>query len=134
MLTVVPFPQIPLPWSIDTVRVGPESGRITITGNSFSNSYIGKGDLKRPAEHERPISRDMGTGVVLEGTQLVTITGNTFSGISAEAVKADSNTQKILVTGNIISDWGRVKKDAAPLSLPDGKGNQVSANLIDEAK
>ena len=82
-----------------SVRVGPESGRITITGNSFSNSYIGKGETKRPVEHERPISRDMGTGVVLEGAKLVTISGNTFSGIVAEAVKADSDSEKILVTG-----------------------------------
>ena len=34
------------------VRVGPGSGRITITGNNFSNSYIGEGGIKRRKNDE----------------------------------------------------------------------------------
>ncbi|NNE92027.1 MAG: right-handed parallel beta-helix repeat-containing protein [Verrucomicrobiales bacterium] len=117
-----------------SVRVGPESGRITITGNSFSNSHIGNGKLKRPAEHERPISRDMGTGVVIEGASLITISGNSFTGIEAEAVKADAKSGKILVQGNLVSDWGRVKKDAKAFDLPEGNGVVVGQNLVDETE
>lgn len=113
------------------VRVGPESGRITITGNSFSNSYIGNGEIKRPIEDENPIKIDMGTGVVLEGASLVTISGNTFSGISGSAVVADDTASKCLVRGNIITDFGRHEEGAIPLDLPDGKGHQVEGNLID---
>jgi len=114
-----------------SVRVGPESGRITISANNFSNSYMGNGELKRPAEHEKPISRDMGTGVVLEGAKVVTITGNNFSGLAAEAVKADAKSEKILVTGNIVTDWGRVEKEAKAFDLPEGKSVSVSGNITD---
>ena len=65
----------------------------------------------------------------MEGGKLVTITGNTFSGIVAEAVKGDENTEKVLVTGNIISDWGRGREDAEPIALPEGQGKPGQRQL-----
>ena len=73
----------------------------------------------------------MGTGVVLEGAKVVTITGNNFSGLAAEAVKADAKSERILVTGNIVTDWGRVEKGAKAFDLPEGKSVSVSGNITD---
>lgn len=115
------------------VRVGRESGRITITGNSFSNSYIGNGEIKRPVQHEKLIQIDIGNGVVVEGASLVTISGNTFSGISGSAVRADGAASKCLVHGNIVTDFGRHEEGAVPLELPEGKGHKVEDNLLDES-
>lgn len=82
------------------IRVGPESGRLTITGNNFSNSYIG-GKTKRepdPAAQWPRISQ--ASGVLLQGTSDITIVGNTFAGLVTEAVKAEAGCRRLLITGN----------------------------------
>jgi hypothetical protein len=87
----------------DAVFVGPASGRITITGNNFSNTYIG-GEDKRPAEGKTPMHIDEGTGIRLQGTSDIVISGNTFSGLSTPAVKAEGECSRLNVSGNIASD------------------------------
>jgi len=76
------------------VRVGPEAGRITITGNSFCNAYIG-GKVKRD---------DAAGGVLLEGTSEIVVSGNIFTGMQGQAVKTDANCRRIEVTGNGAAD------------------------------
>ena len=73
------------------VLVGPNAGRITITGNNFSNAHIG-GKNKR---------EDAAGGVVLKGTSDVAVAGNVFTGLQHQAVKADDQCRRISVTGNI---------------------------------
>jgi nitrous oxidase accessory protein NosD len=65
----------------DALRIGPNSGRITVTGNNFSNSFLGDGKIKR-----REDDRDAG-GLVLESTKDVTVTGNLFSGLRPKAIE-----------------------------------------------
>ena len=60
------------------LEIGPGSGRITVTGNNFSNAHIGPG-RKRD---------DESMGVVLKSTSDITITGNIFTGLSESAIKA----------------------------------------------
>ena len=77
------------------VYVGPESGRITVTGNNFSNSFIGEGSVKRQAN-------DLAAaGVVIEGAKHIAVAGNLFSdvtpGLTAE------NAQHAAVVGNVIT-------------------------------
>ncbi len=116
-----------------SVRVGPDSGRIAIGGNSFSNSYMGDGEHKRKLEHENPLQIDMGTGVLIEDATHVNVTGNTFTGLTAEAVLAKGKAGKILVTGNLVTDWGRHAGEKKPeaIAVPDQYGNVVSNNLVD---
>jgi hypothetical protein len=116
-----------------SIRVGPASGRITISANNFCNSYIGDGQDKRPPEGKTPMHIDIGTGVVLEGATHVVVAGNSFSGLDAEAVKADAKCRAILVSNNLVTDWSRraePKVDA--FAVPTGNGNVVNGNLVSE--
>ncbi len=115
-----------------SVRVGPDSGRITITGNAFSNSHIGEGLEKRKLEHENPLQIDMATGVVIEGSSHNNISGNTFTGLSGAAVTASGDSRANLVTGNLVTDWRRHQPELKEaFSLPKEGGNLVSNNLTD---
>ncbi len=87
----------------DSIRVGPDSGRITITGNNFCNSYIGGKD-KRPAEAKTAMAGDAGTGILLQSTSDIVISGNSFSGLRSPAVRAEGQCRRIMVLGNVATD------------------------------
>jgi len=95
------------------VRVGPNSGRITITGNNFSDSYIGQ-------QTRRTHKENLATGIVLEGTTDIVISGNLFSGLATPAVTARGGCRRLAITGNIVRD--------VALSQPD---NQKAFDLGD---
>jgi len=81
------------------VRIGPKSGRITVSGNNFSNAYVGAdaGDWRK--------GKAPASGVVLEGTTDVAITGNVFSGLSTPAVsRVGAKSRGILLSGNLFVD------------------------------
>ncbi len=77
--------------------IGPNSGRITVTGNNFSNAHIG-GKVKRD---------DPAGGILLNNTADVTITGNIFTGLAGSAIKANGDCERVLLSGNIMSDLFR---------------------------
>lgn len=87
----------------DSIRIGPDSGRITVTGNNFCNSYIGGKD-KRPTEGKTAMTHDAGTGIRLQSTSDVTISGNSFSGLTTPAVRAEGKCQRLNVVGNVACD------------------------------
>ena len=113
------------------VRVGKESSRNSISANAFCNTYIGNGQLKRPLlEHENPMQIDAGGGVVVEGASDLAITGNTFTGLDYEAVRADAESQRLLVVNNVLAECGRrLAKDAKWLPTNAIKGSIVKDNL-----
>lgn len=82
------------------LRIGPASGRITVTGNNFSNSYIGDGKVKRGTE-----DIDAG-GIVLDGAEFITISGNTFSGLRPNpiAVEAHGKYAGVLCSNNVFAE------------------------------
>ena len=82
------------------LRIGPKSGRITVTGNNFSNSYIGDGKVKRGTE-----DIDAG-GIVLKDTNEINISGNVFSGVKPAdtAVDVSTNCGAIVLTANLFKD------------------------------
>ncbi|MFP6618754.1 MAG: right-handed parallel beta-helix repeat-containing protein [Pirellulaceae bacterium] len=83
----------------NALRIGPGSGRIAVTGNSFSNSYLGDGEVKRAATDLTA------AGVLLDGTSEVTISGNTFSGVQPAAVAlSDKPTTRLLFSNNVITE------------------------------
>ena len=113
----------------DSVRVGPDSGRLTISGNNFSNSFIGGKD-KRPPTGKQPMSRDAGTGITLDGTSDVAITGNTFGGLSTPAVIAKNGCQRLLIVNNVIVDVNRGAPAGAKAIDPrDAKGSIIKDNI-----
>jgi hypothetical protein len=99
----------------DALKIGPNSGRITVTGNNFSGSYIGHSADKR-TEKDREAS-----GIVLEGTSDIAISGNLFSGLSTKAITADEQVKRVLFSDNIVTE-------AAADEIPGGQG--VSAGNL----
>ncbi len=80
-----------------SITVGPESGRITITGNNFSNAHIG-GKVKRDDETG---------GILLDRTSYVVISGNVFSGMAREAIRTVGKCEQIVCQSNIFCDFSR---------------------------
>lgn len=106
-----------------SIQVGSESGRVTISGNSFSNSWIG-GKLKRK-------EADPATGVILKGTSDIAITGNSFTGLSTSAVVADEKCQRLAIVGNVIADVGAGSETKVPATnLSKASGVVLEQNVI----
>jgi hypothetical protein len=83
----------------DALTIGPASGRITVTGNNFSNSYLGNGKVKRAANDLTA------TGMVLEGTSDVTVVGNLFSSVRPKALTVKGTPSKgVLFSNNVLVD------------------------------
>lgn len=97
-----------------SVRVGPGSGRNTLSANSVCNTHIGGAD-KRPAEAKTPMGIDEGAGVLLDGATDVTVSGNTFGGLSTAAVWTTNACRRILVTGNVATDCCRKLPAGTPV-------------------
>lgn len=100
------------------LRIGPASARITVTGNNFSNSYIGDGKIKRG-------TNDIAAGgIVLNETSDIAIIGNSVSGLqpSRPPVSIVGESSRILCSDNVFTDV---------LSLPTslGKNSLVAGNL-----
>lgn len=115
-----------------SVRVAAASERNTISGNTFCNTYIGAGQDKRPAEAKTPMGTDEGTGIRVEnGVNGLSINGNTFSGLSTEAVWAEGEVKNLLVTSNLCIDCGRkIAKGKPWLRLPEGASVLIKDNLL----
>lgn len=81
------------------VRVAPGSGRITLTGNNFSNSYLGEGKIRRGANDQ-----DAG-GLVLEGTNDVAVVGNVFSSVRPKALSTEGDpSRRVNFSQNVLTD------------------------------
>ncbi len=83
----------------DALRIGPDSGRIAVTGNNFSNSYLGGGKVKRG-------TTDLAAaGVTLEGTSDVTLSGNLFAGVRPKGLALEGQpSRRVLFSGNVLTD------------------------------
>ena len=92
----------------DALRIGPSSNRITVTGNNFSDSFIGDGQVKR-AKNDLAAA-----GLVLEATSDVAISGNVFAGVKPKAIEMrGAASRRAAVTGNVLTD---VESDHAGLA------------------
>lgn len=105
------------------IRIGPNSGRITITGNNFSDSYIGQ-------QTRRTDKANLATGVILEGTTDIVISGNTFSGLADPAVTARGGCRRLAITGNIVRDVAQSQPDNRKAFDLGDATNVVLANNI----
>jgi len=91
----------------NAVRIGPGSGRITVSANNFSNSYVGDGKVRRGTEDIAA------AGLVLEATKDISISGNVFAGLTDKAVTLIGDSQGIIFANNVLSD---VESDLEQLS------------------
>lgn len=83
----------------DALSIGPGSGRITVTGNNFCDSYIGAGQFKREGT-----DRQAG-GMVLNGTSGITVTGNLFSGLRPKGLAVEGQASRhVLFSDNVLVD------------------------------
>lgn len=83
----------------DAIRIGPQSGRITVTGNNISDSYIGEGNVRRK------LNDRLAGGMVLEGTTDVAVSGNLFSSVLPKAIEIRGEpSRRVAVTGNVLSE------------------------------
>ncbi len=83
----------------DALRIGPDSNRITVTGNNFSNSFIGDGQIKRAKNDEAA------AGMVLNGTSDNAVSGNVFSSIRPKAFGLEgAPSRRILFSNNVLVD------------------------------
>ena len=80
------------------LRIGKDSSRITVTGNSFSDSYIGEGAKQRKLDDQ------LSGGIVLEGTRDVNIVGNTFSSLPKSIELRDPKSENISFPHNLLID------------------------------
>ena len=109
----------------DALRIGPDSGRITVTGNNFANSYIGEGQVKRG-------TNDLAAaGLTLEGTTDVVISGNLFASVKPKAVELKGEpSRRILFKNNVLTD---VESDHTQLPKLVRDGNlEVDATARDD--
>jgi parallel beta-helix repeat protein len=91
----------------NAVRIGPGSGRITVSANNFSNSYVGDDKVRRGTE-------DLAAaGLVLEATKDISISGNVFAGLTDKAVTLIGDSQGIVFANNVLRD---VESDLRQLS------------------
>jgi hypothetical protein len=93
----------------NAVRIGPLSGRITVSANNFSNAFVGvdHGDWRK--------GKDNAAGIVLEGAADVAITGNVFSGLTVEPItRIGAKSRGVLLANNVFVDNGKAaaKKNA----------------------
>lgn len=88
----------PPPLDTRCLRVAKDSSRITVTGNSFCDSYIGEGAVKRK------VNDQLAGGIALEGTRDVNISGNTFSSLPKAVELREPKSQHVLFTSNVLVD------------------------------
>lgn len=92
--------------------VGPKSGRIAVTGNNFSDSYIGGGKVKRGAGDRKA------GGMIVCGTSDIVISGNVFSSVRPKALTVEGEpTKRVVFTNNVLTDVesDHTKLDASSL-------------------
>ena len=82
----------------DALNIGPESGRITVSSNNISNSYIGLDETKR-------IEDLNAGGIVLEGTTDICVVGNLISSVRPKALELRGEpSERVNFSGNVITD------------------------------
>ncbi len=116
-------------FTIDVLQglvIGPASGRITVTGNNFSDSYVGQ-------ESRREGAPNLATGILLQGTSDVVVAGNLFSGLDRHAVKADADCRRLSVTGNLVMEVHQGSDEKLPpIDLGGAQESVCEQNIVKE--
>jgi hypothetical protein len=83
----------------NALRIGPNSARITVTGNNISNSYVGDDAVKRRVD-------DLAAaGITLDGASELAIVGNSFASVRPHAIElTDDPSNHVLFSSNVLTD------------------------------
>ena len=101
--------------------IGPSSSRIAVTGNNFSDSFIGAGAVKREADDIEA------SGIVLNGTSDIAVSGNVFSGVTPKALSVQGDpSRRVLFSNNVLTN---TTGDQAKL-----RDSRVGDNLAEDAE
>jgi hypothetical protein len=104
------------------IEVGPDSGRITITGNNISNAHIGGKTMRD----------DETMGIILNKTSDIAIVGNIFSGLATHAVRMEGQCSRIIINANGISDFSIAGHGQFPAIVGNESSAEVNDNIITE--
>ena len=125
----------------NSIYISPRSGRLTITGNNFCNSFTGDGQIRRKTDRtkeKRPIQWDIGTGIHIDNASNIVISGNLFSGLDKQAIRTGEASKGILVNGNLFTDVNRHNPGKnSPSTVPPSTspGNlHISEHTVDNEK
>jgi hypothetical protein len=110
-------------WSL---RIGPESGRITVTGNNFSNSFLGPATKREERYDDEWPQKGYARGVLLDGAGQVSITGNVFGGLIGAAVEGRGSLKDIVLSANVTADLFRRGGSGAPFKFESSDGVRIS--------
>lgn len=110
--------------SNQSILVGPSSGRISITGNNFSNAYIG-GEERRD---------DVATGIWLNNTEAIAISGNVFAGMKESAIQQVGQVEHLVITGNVMVDGSKAQPGKHPAVDLEVKPAVFENNSIEPTK
>lgn len=89
------------------LAVRAQSGSITITGNNFSDTMVGRdaeGKPIRKRQNEPSKTEEhpnQAAGIVLEGCDGVVVSGNLFSNLSTPAIQQSEDCQRVLLNSNV---------------------------------
>jgi hypothetical protein len=84
----------------DSLHISSNATRIAVTGNSFSNSYIGEGKVRRGEQDL------LAAGIRFDSGHGVSFSGNTLSGLSPKPIIiGDSFDGGMLSDGNTFADF-----------------------------
>ena len=101
--------------------IGSGSDRITVTGNTFNNAYLGDGVVKT-----RAAENGMGSGITLNDTQHINITGNTFSQLTGKALTLTGKpSREVIFRSNMLI---KVDSDHKQLVHSVVEGNLVAGS------
>lgn len=105
--------------ALDTrcLRIAKDSGRIAVTGNSFCDSYIGEGAVKRK------VNDQLAGGIVLEDAQHVNVSGNTFSSVTKALELRGTKNGSVQFSNNLLVE---AASDDAQLPKPQTANNLTS--------
>jgi len=105
------------------LKIGESSGRVTVTGNNFCNSYIGEGKVRRNTDDL------MAAGIQLESTNNIAISGNVFSSLQTKAVAVnDSQPKSVLFSNNVLVDV----ESEHPALAAEKSNNVVGSNVVSD--
>ncbi len=108
----------PIVWK-NALVVGPGCGHNTIVGNTFSDTYLGNGQTKRPADKE------FASGITLQGAYDTNISGNTFVGLNTKALTVTGEpSRRIIFANNVLKG---VDSDHEQLLDSQTTGNIITA-------
>ncbi len=73
---------------------------------------------------------NLATGIILQGASDVAVSGNVFSGLEQQAVRADERCRRLAVTGNVVVGVNRKSSGRLPaLDLGGAKDSICQQNV-----